>query len=56
VGGLVARGLEGVEAGAEVGELGAEVADALEGLVLLGGVELLLRERVVLVDGAGEGG
>lgn len=42
VGGVVARGLEDVEAGAEVGELGAEVADALEGFVLFGRVELLL--------------
>lgn len=53
---LVAGGLEGVELAAVAGELGAEVSDALVGFVLLGGVELLLRERVVLVDGLLEGG
>jgi hypothetical protein len=54
--GLLPRGFEGVELAAEVGELGAEVADALKGFFLFGCVELLLGEGVVLVDGAGEGG
>lgn len=54
--GLVARGFEGVHLCAEVGELGAEVAYPLVGLFLLGRVQLLLGEAVVLVDGAGEGG
>lgn len=53
--GLVAAGLEGVDLPAVGGQLGAEVADALVGLVLLGRVELLLGERVVLVDGLLEG-
>lgn len=53
--GLVARGLERLELPAVLGQLGAEVAYALEGLLLLGRVELLLGERVVLVDGALEG-
>lgn len=53
--GLVAGGLERLELAAVVGQLGAEVAYALEGLLLLGRVELLLGERVVLVDGALEG-
>ena len=57
--GVVARGFQGLELLAVVGELGAEVAYALVGLLLLGRVELLLRKRVVLVDGAlecGQGG
>jgi hypothetical protein len=54
--GLLARGFQRVELRAEVGQLGAEVADALDGLFLLGRVEFLFREGVVLVDGAGEGG
>lgn len=53
---LVAGGLERVELLAVLGELGAEVADALVGLVLLRRVELLLGKRVVLVDGLLEGG
>lgn len=52
---LVARRLEGVDLPPVAGELGAEVADALVGLLLLGRVELLLREGVVLVDGLLEG-
>jgi hypothetical protein len=54
--GLLPRGFERIELAAEVGELGAEVADALPGLFLFGCVELLFGEGVVLVDGAGEGG
>lgn len=53
---LVALRLERVELFAVLGELGAEVSDALVGFVLLRGVELLLGERVVLVDGPLEGG
>jgi hypothetical protein len=41
--GLLARGLERLELRAEVGQLGAEVADALERLLLLRRVQLLLR-------------
>lgn len=54
--GVVARGFEGLELRAEVGELGAKVADALVGFFLLGGDGFLLGEGVVFVDGAGEGG
>lgn len=54
--GLVARALGALELAAVRGELGAEAADALARLVLLGRVELLAREGVVLVDGALEGG
>lgn len=53
---VVARVLDGVELPAVLGQLGAEVSDALVGLVLLGGVELLLSQRAVLVDGSLEGG
>ncbi|RYP70240.1 hypothetical protein DL771_005627 [Monosporascus sp. 5C6A] len=53
--GLLARPLELVEARAVVGELGAEVAEALVRLVLLGGARLLARERRVLVERAREG-
>jgi hypothetical protein len=52
---LVARGLERVHLGAELGQLGAEVADALKRLFLLGRVQLLLGEGVVLVYCPGEG-
>lgn len=52
---LIARSLDGLEALAVLGELVAEIADALVGLFLLRRVELLLREGVVLVDGALEG-
>lgn len=54
--GLVARAPGALELAAVGGELGAEAADALARLVLLGRVELLAREGVVLVDGALEGG
>lgn len=54
--GVVARGLEGFQLGAEVGELGAEVADTLVRFFLLGRDGFLFGEGVVLVDGAGEGG
>lgn len=53
---LVARRLEGLKLPPVRRQLGAEVAYALEGLLLLGWVELLLGEGVVLVDGALEGG
>lgn len=53
---LVARGLQRIHLLPVGRELGAEVADALVGLLLLGRVELLLREGVVLVDGLLEGG
>lgn len=48
---LVALRLERVHLFAVSGELGTEVADALVRLVLFSGVELLLREGAVLVDG-----
>lgn len=54
--GLVAGGLQGLEVAAVLGQLGAEVADALVGFLLLRRVELLLGERGVLVDGLLEGG
>ena len=53
--GVLAGLLQGVELGAQVGELGAEVADALVGLLLLGRVQLLPRQRRVLVEGPREG-
>lgn len=54
--GLIARRLEGVELAAVARDLGAEVADALKGLLLLGRIQLLPGEGVVLVDGLLEGG
>jgi hypothetical protein len=54
--GLLACGLQRVQLGAELGQLGAEVADTLVRLLLLRRVELLLGQRAVLVDGAREGG
>ena len=53
--GVVTGGLEAVELGAVLLELGAKVAEAVEGLLLLGRVELLFAEGVVLVERAGEG-
>lgn len=53
--GLVAADFEGIDLLAVGGQLGAEVADALVGFFLLGRVELLLGERVVLVNGLLEG-
>ncbi|TLD15154.1 hypothetical protein PspLS_10642 [Pyricularia sp. CBS 133598] len=53
---IFAGGLEAVELAAEAVQLLAEVADALKGLFLLGRVQLLLGEGVVLVHGAREGG
>lgn len=39
--GVLARALEGVELGAELGQLGSEVADPVVRFLLLGWVELL---------------
>lgn len=52
---LVARALEGLEVLAVLGQLVAEIADALVRLLLLRGVELLLRQGIVLVDRPLEG-
>jgi len=53
--GVLAGRLEGVGLGAVVSQLGAELAYPLVGLLLLGRLDLLLGQRVVLVDGAREG-
>lgn len=53
--GVLARALEAVEARAEVGQLGAEIADPVVRLLLLRRVQLLPRQRRVLVQRAREG-
>lgn len=53
--GIVAPRFEPVELGAELRELGAEVAQALVSLVLLGRVEFLPGQGRVLVQRAREG-
>lgn len=53
---FLALGFQRVQLRAEVVQLGPEVAYPLIGLFLLGGVELLLGEVVVFVNGPVEGG
>lgn len=53
---FLALGFQRVQLRAEVVQLGPEVAHPLVGLFLLGGVELLLGEVVVFVNGPVEGG
>lgn len=54
--GVLAGLAQAVDLGAHVGQVLAELADALIGLGLLLGDDLLAREAVVLVERLGEGG